>query len=182
MTDNKSNHDTSQKNTQLALFSPEFDDVALRHFIKMTVERDLKKHQKQTQPLSPTETQLASSTAEALDTLRAYELLIRFIDRDIQQHWNEIEDYITTLEASGKQYLGVADIISRWCYSKQGVHNLIGSFDFPRPSGSINNNRNPYWHIGDVIAYEQSHPEVVSEALKQTKIRAYAYLATRDRE
>jgi hypothetical protein len=76
------------------------------------------------------------------------------------------------------QFLGAADLVKRWCYSKQGVHNLIRDKEtFPKPYGAINNGRNKFWNLADIIAYENNHPEVINEQKKEQKIRYYAWLA-----
>jgi hypothetical protein len=76
------------------------------------------------------------------------------------------------------QFLGAADLVKRWCYSKQGVHNLImDKTTFPQPYGAINNGRNKFWLLADIVAYEQQHPEVIDPEKKEQKIRFYAWLA-----
>jgi len=48
---------------------------------------------------------------------------------------------------------------------------------FPKPYGAINNGRNKFWSLADIITYEKDHPEVIDEIKKEQKIRYYAWLA-----
>ena len=71
-------------------------------------------------------------------------------------------------------FFGVADLVERWCYSKQGIHNLANyDKNFPKPHGVINRGRNKFWHIDQIKLYEQAHPEVISQEAKQRKIEWY---------
>ena len=72
------------------------------------------------------------------------------------------KEKVTDTTSQKMQFLGAADIVKRWCYSKQGVHNLIRDTEtFPKPYGAINNGRNKFWLLDDILEYEQKHPEVI---------------------
>ncbi len=71
-------------------------------------------------------------------------------------------------------YVGLADLVERWVYSRQGVHGLARSRGFPAPAFTINKGRTKVWRLADIEAYEKTHPEVFSEEAKQRKIRWYA--------
>jgi hypothetical protein len=73
--------------------------------------------------------------------------------------------------------LGMADIVARWVYSKQGVHKLARRPDFPAPWGVFNLGRTKLWRLEDVESYETLHPEVRDESFKRQKMIGY-YLAT----
>lgn len=75
------------------------------------------------------------------------------------------------------QLLGVADLVARWVYTKQGIHRLIRTDDFPKPCAQVNQGRIRVWHLQDIEAYESAHQEVRSQSHKRRKIVGY-YLAT----
>lgn len=70
-------------------------------------------------------------------------------------------------------HLGLADLVSRWVYTRQGVHHLVKSKGFPSPAFTINQGRNPVWVLADIEAYEQNHPELFDNDLKQRKQTGY---------
>jgi hypothetical protein len=72
------------------------------------------------------------------------------------------------------EYVGLADLVERWVYTRQGVHGLVRSKGFPAPVFEINKGRTKVWRLVDIEAYEKTHPEVLSEESKQRKIRWYA--------
>lgn len=80
------------------------------------------------------------------------------------------------------EILGVADLVDRWTYTRQGVHKLIRSSDFPPPSLVINCGRTKAWRLADIEAYEAAHPETRHETLKQSKIIGYYLASMRPRE
>ncbi len=71
-------------------------------------------------------------------------------------------------------YLGFSDLVYRWVYTRQGVHQLLRSPDFPAPTFIINRGRTKIWRLDDIEAYEQKHPEVTDDDLKRDKVRGYA--------
>jgi hypothetical protein len=73
--------------------------------------------------------------------------------------------------------LGMADLVARWVYTKQGVHKLTRRPDFPTPWGVFNLGRTKLWRLEDVESYETLHPEVLDESFKRQKMIGY-YLAT----
>lgn len=71
-------------------------------------------------------------------------------------------------------YCGIADIVERWIYTRQGVHQLIQRADFPSPAFTINRGRTKVWKFVDIVAFEEKNPEVVSERAKIKKKAGYA--------
>ena len=72
------------------------------------------------------------------------------------------------------EYLGLADLLKRWIYSRQGLYKLMRRKDFPAPEFAINGGRTKVWYLADIKAFEAVHPEVASEAAKHSKVRGYA--------
>jgi hypothetical protein len=77
-------------------------------------------------------------------------------------------------EAAAVNYVGLQDLIKRWIYTRQGVHKLMRSRDFPRPQFTINAGKTKVWYAPDIEGYEKRHPEVTSEGAKARKIGGYA--------
>lgn len=67
--------------------------------------------------------------------------------------------------------VSIGDLEERWCYSRQGIHQLSKSRDFPVPCAVINRGRQKVWHLEDIEKFEQRHPEVLSEEAKIFKVR-----------
>lgn len=74
------------------------------------------------------------------------------------------------------ELLGIADLVDRWVYSRQGVHKLVRSADFPNPALAINRGRTKAWRLSDIEAYEQGRPELRDEVMKVRKQVGY-YIA-----
>jgi hypothetical protein len=72
--------------------------------------------------------------------------------------------------------LGMADIVDRWVYTKQGVHKLARLESFPRPWATVNLGRTKLWRLEDIESFERANPVVLSEDLKTQKRIGY-YLA-----
>lgn len=70
-------------------------------------------------------------------------------------------------------YVGIADLVARWVYTRQGVHNLVKSASFPASAFTINQGRNKVWRLEDIEAYEKNHPELFDNELKQRKTTGY---------
>ena len=71
-------------------------------------------------------------------------------------------------------FLGIADLQDRWCYTRQGLHKITHSAKFPEPAATINRGRVRMWHVADIEAFEQAHPEVRDPEAKRRKIIGYA--------
>ena len=71
-------------------------------------------------------------------------------------------------------YLGFADLVKRWVYTRQGVHLLLRHRDFPAPAFVINQGRTKVWRRDEIEAYEQKHPELLDTEIKRAKGRGYA--------
>ncbi len=74
-------------------------------------------------------------------------------------------------------FVGIADLVVRWNYTRQGVHKLARLPDFPEPHATINRGRVKIWLLSDLEKFEADHPEVTNETAKQSKIVGY-YLAS----
>lgn len=70
-------------------------------------------------------------------------------------------------------YLGPADLTARWVYTRQGIHKLTRTAGFPAPAFTINKGRTKVWLLADIEAYEKAHPELLSEDVKQQKLKAW---------
>ena len=65
--------------------------------------------------------------------------------------------------------LGVADLATRWGYTRQGVHQLAGRPGFPAPVGAVNGGRIRVWLLADVEAFERGRPELGDQVAKRRK-------------
>ena len=69
--------------------------------------------------------------------------------------------------------LGTADLVTRWGYTRQGVHQIAARPGFPVPAAAVNGGRIRVWLLADVEAYEQGRPELGDQVAKQRKQRGY---------
>lgn len=69
--------------------------------------------------------------------------------------------------------LGVADLATRWGYTRQGVHQLAVRPGFPAPAATVNSGRVRVWLVIDIEAFEQGRPELGDELAKRRKQRGY---------
>ena len=69
--------------------------------------------------------------------------------------------------------LGVADLVARWGYTRQGVHQLAARPGFPAPAATVNSGRVRVWLVTDIEAFEQGRPELGDEVAKRRKQRGY---------
>lgn len=69
--------------------------------------------------------------------------------------------------------LGVADLATRWGYTRQGVHQLAARPGFPAPVAAVNGGRIRVWLLADIKAYEQGRPELSDQVAKRNKQRGY---------
>ena len=74
------------------------------------------------------------------------------------------------------QLVGIADLVVRWGYSRQGVHKLSKLPDFPPPFAVINQGRTKVWRLSDFETFEAQHGELYSEEAKKRKMVGF-YLA-----
>lgn len=70
-------------------------------------------------------------------------------------------------------YCGIADIVARWVYTRQGVHQMTKQPDFPAPAFTINEGRTKVWLLADIKTFEKAHPEVTDEGAKLAKVAGY---------
>ena len=70
-------------------------------------------------------------------------------------------------------WLGQADLVARWCYTRGGVWKLTGSKGFPAPAFVVNQGRVKVWALSDIEEYERTHPEVRDSDAKHQKIVGY---------
>ena len=74
----------------------------------------------------------------------------------------------------GVVYCGIADIVERWIYTRQGVRRFTQHPAFPAPAFAINKGRTKVWRLADIEAFEKEHPEVLDEGAKERKQKGYA--------
>ena len=74
----------------------------------------------------------------------------------------------------GVVYCGIADIVERWIYTRQGVRRFTQHPAFPAPVFAINKGRTKVWRLADIEAFEKEHPEVLDEGAKERKQKGYA--------
>lgn len=72
--------------------------------------------------------------------------------------------------------LGVADLATRWGYTRQGVHQLTARTGFPAPAAAVNGGRIRVWLLADIEVFEQERPELGDQVTKRRKQIGY-YLA-----
>lgn len=72
------------------------------------------------------------------------------------------------------QFVGMADLVDRWTYSRMGVHKVSKWPDFPEPAFVINKGRVRVWRLSDIEAFEKNHPTLTSEHAKAQKEWWYA--------
>lgn len=82
----------------------------------------------------------------------------------------EISDEGDLLSLSEVPYLALNDLQARWIYTRQGVHKLVKSKDFPAPVFIVNCGKTRIWSRVDVEAFERVHPELFDVAKKQLKM------------
>jgi len=80
---------------------------------------------------------------------------------------------------NGVMYLGFADLVSRWVYTRQGVHRVMRREGFPAPVFAINRGRTKVWRLADIEAYELAHPELTDNAKKLSKVKGYCIAVAR---
>lgn len=66
-------------------------------------------------------------------------------------------------------FLGMADLVARWTYTRGGVHNVTRWSDFPASAFTINQGRVKVWRLVDIEAFEKLHPELTSPHTKEQK-------------
>lgn len=71
------------------------------------------------------------------------------------------------------QLVGIADLMARWHYTRQGIHNLIKRPDFPAPIAVINEGRTKVWRLSDLEPFERDKPELWDEGAKRFKTTGY---------
>ena len=77
--------------------------------------------------------------------------------------------------------LGVADLATRWGYTRQGVHQLAARPGFPEPVALVNGGRTRVWLLTDIEAFEQGRPELGDQVTKRRKQRGYHLARMRGR-
>lgn len=73
--------------------------------------------------------------------------------------------------------LSWVDLQRRWShYTRRGLYKVRAWPDFPQPVESFNSGRRgkfPVWHLADIAAFENAHPELKSLADKLHKVAGY---------
>ena len=84
-----------------------------------------------------------------------------------------MQDGPETRPTQKAHWLGQADLVARWCYTRGGVWKLTGSKGFPAPAFIVNRGRVKVWALADIEEYERTHPEVMDSDAKHQKIVGY---------
>lgn len=61
---------------------------------------------------------------------------------------------------SDNPFLGMADLVARWTYTRMGAFKVTQHPDFPAPAFTINQGRVKVWQLDQVKAFEQMHPRL----------------------
>ncbi len=70
--------------------------------------------------------------------------------------------------------LGWIDLQDRWShYTRRGLYKVRAWPDFPKPVDSYDRGTRHVWHISDIIAFENAHPELKSNVDKLHKVAGY---------
>jgi len=70
--------------------------------------------------------------------------------------------------------LGWVDLQDRWShYTRQGLYKVRAWPDFPKPVESVNRGRVRIWHLTDIAAFENAHPELKSNVDKLRKVAGF---------
>ena len=83
---------------------------------------------------------------------------------------------------SVSEYLGFRDLLARWVYTRQGLYKVIRYRDFPVVAFEINGGKTKVWRRADIETFEQGHPELLSEAARDFKVKGYYLTMSRDRK
>lgn len=66
-------------------------------------------------------------------------------------------------------FLGNADLMKRWSYTRQGLWGMTKKDDFPKPIAIINNAKTPVYSLQDIEAYENDKPWLFDKELKDDR-------------
>ena len=78
--------------------------------------------------------------------------------------------------------LGWLDLQDRWGhYTRRGLYKVRRWPDFPKPIEVINRGKVPIWHLTDITAFENAHPELKSLADKWRKVAGFRRARARGR-
>jgi hypothetical protein len=74
------------------------------------------------------------------------------------------------------------DLQSRWShYTRRGLYKVRAWADFPKPVELYDRGRVKLWHLTDITAFENAHPELKSNAEKVRKVVGYGRAKARSR-
>jgi hypothetical protein len=66
------------------------------------------------------------------------------------------------------------DLQDRWShYTRRGLYKVRAWEDFPKPVEVLGRGKVPIWHLTDITAFENAHPELTSNVEKVRKVRGY---------
>ena len=66
------------------------------------------------------------------------------------------------------------DLQKRWShYTRRGLYKVRAWADFPTPIESYDRGRVKLWHVNDITAFENAHPELTSNVEKWRKVAGY---------
>ena len=80
------------------------------------------------------------------------------------------------------ELVGIADLVARWTYTRQGVHKLLRRPDFPVPRHVINRGRTKIWALSDIEIFEQANREVLDANEKRRRSVGYYLSTMKERE
>lgn len=72
--------------------------------------------------------------------------------------------------------LSLADLQTRWNYSRAGIHKLAKAKDFPAPIAIVSNGRIKIYQEADIEMYERGKPWLFDEILKQRRQHLFCSL------
>lgn len=72
--------------------------------------------------------------------------------------------------------LSIADLQTRWGYTRAGVHKLVKSPHFPMPFSLVSNGRLKLFREADIAMYEQDKPWLLDERQKKQRQRLFGLL------
>lgn len=78
-------------------------------------------------------------------------------------------------------YVNFSDILRRTVYTKRGLLKVAARPDFPPPAFTVGQGKIRIWHLADIEAFENAHPELTSNVEKWRKVAGYRRARERGR-
>lgn len=67
--------------------------------------------------------------------------------------------------------LTIADLVTRWKMSRQGIHEKKDGLNFPKPIQFVANGRTALYLESDIEAYEKENPWIISPEKRRSRQR-----------